>query len=436
MSRRPAFGIMVALAAIVLCSVASAASAPVSFDERYWPQWRGPLFRGVAPLGNPPIEWSEDRNVAWKVAIPGDGYASPVIWGDQIFLLSAVPVEGADEPPTKDYTVMALSRADGGVRWSRVARREAPHEGKQNNNSWASSSAITDGEHVFAFFGSRGLYAYEMDGTPVWEVDFGDMNIRNGFGEGATPVLHGDTLVVVWDHQGDSFIAALDKSTGEELWRQPRNEPDTWATPLVVDTGAGAQVITAGERRTYGYHLENGAPLWEGPGLTVNPIPSPVYADGIVYLTSGYRGNALRAVRLSEATGEIDGSSAILWEHNEDTPYVPSPLLYDDTLYFLSSNSPILTAIDVGSGEPHYGPARLEGLQEIYASPVGAAGRVYFIDRDGGALVIENGATLNVLARNGLDDGFEASPAIVDDELYLRGRQYLYRIEETDSPAR
>ena len=433
MLRRPVLAVCAVISVLVALSVAPAASAPASFDERYWPQWRGPLFNGVAPLGDPPIEWSEEHNVTWKVAIPGSGYASPVIWGEQIFLLSAVAVEdegGQASLPTMDYTVMALNRADGSLRWSHVARSEAPHEGKQNNNSWASSSAITDGEHVFAFFGSRGLYAYDMDGTLLWEVDFGDMQIRNGFGEGATPVLHGDHLVVVWDHQGDSFIAALDKSSGEELWRQARNEPDTWATPLVVETTGGTQVITAGERRTYGYDLESGELVWEGPGLTVNPIPSPVYAEGIVYLTSGYRGNALRAVRLAEAMGEIDGSAAILWEHNEDTPYVPSPLLYGDTLYFLSSNSPILTAIDVGTGEPHYGPARLDGLQEVYSSPVGAAGRVYLVDRDGGALVIGNGPTLEVLASNALDDGFEASPAIVDDELYLRGRQYLYRIEE------
>jgi outer membrane protein assembly factor BamB len=441
-----------------MVSLTTAGSATGPLDERYWPQWRGPAFSGVAPQGDPPTEWSEDRNVAWKVEVPGDGYASPVIWADTIFLLAAVAVtEGPEdmEPagrsgpsvapppgqrqrgrrqstpaPTMDFTVMALDRADGDVLWSRVARREAPHEGKQTNNSWASGSAITDGEHVFAFFGSRGLYAYDMDGTPVWDVDLGEMQIRNGFGEGATPVLHGDKLIVVWDHQGESFIAALDKSSGEELWRQPRDEPDTWATPLVVEAGGSMQVITAGQNRTYGYALETGELIWEGPGLTVNPIPSPVYADGVVYLTSGYRGEALRAVRLADARGNISGSSAILWEHNRDTPYVPSPLLYDGTLYFLKSNSPIVTAIDVGTGTAHYGPQRLDGLQEVYSSPVGAAGRVYFVGRDGATLVVESGDAFRVLATNHLDDGFEASPAIVGGELYLRGRRFLYRIEE------
>ncbi len=473
---------------ISLLSISAASSGGAPLDERYWPQWRGPLFNGVEPLGNPPSEWAEDHNVAWKVEIPGGGYSSPIIWEDKIFILAAVPAPGAeaaqsemgvegerrggadssvaagngpagDQPfdpaetvtgeqrgqrgrgrrqaepvPAMDFTLMALNRADGRVLWSKVARHETPHEGKQTNNSWASSSAITDGQQVFAFFGSRGLYAYDMDGTPLWDVDFGDMRIRNGFGEGATPVLHGDKLVLVWDHQGDSFIVALDKSSGEELWRQARDEPDTWATPLVVEAGGRTQVITAGQRRTYGYDLEDGELIWEGPGLTVNPIPSPVYADGVVYLTSGYRGEALRAVRLADARGNIDGSPAILWEHDRDTPYVSSPLLYDDTLYFLKSNSPILTAFDVAGGEPHYGPQRLEGLQEIYSSPVGAAGRVYFVGRDGGALVIENGSEFKVLATNSLDDGFEASPAIVGDELYLRGRRFLYRIEAVSQP--
>lgn len=445
-----------AVMGILLLSIGAGGSATAPLDERYWPQWRGPQFNGVAPIGNPPIEWSEDHNIAWKVEVPGGGYASPIIWEDRIFLLTAVTVpdavaaNGGGEQrgqrqrgrrqaaptPSMDFTLMALSRADGSMLWSTVARHETPHQGKQTNNSWASSSAITDGEHVFAFFGSRGLYAYDMDGNPVWDMDLGEMRIRNGFGEGATPVLHGDKLVVVWDHQGDSFIVALDKSTGAELWRQARDEPDTWATPLVVEAGGRTQVITAGERGTYGYDLENGELIWEGPGLTVNPIPSPVYADGIVYLTSGYRGEALRAVRLDAAKGDIAGTDAIVWEHNRDTPYVASPLLYDGTLYFLKSTSPILTAFDVASGRPHYGPQRLEGLQEIYSSPVGAAGRVYFVGRDGGALVIENGSKFKVLATNSLDDGFEASPAVVGDELYLRGRRFLYRIEETGQPDR
>ena len=455
-----------------LASIGSRAGASEVDDERFWGQWRGPLASGVAPLGNPPVEWSERSNIVWKVEIPGNGYASPIIWEDRIFVLTAVPITASPEPPAVSaafdgpsggpflegaasqqrgqrrrrgrgrgapppamaFTVIALDRADGSVAWEQVALIETPHEGKQQNNSWASASAITDGEHVYAFFGSRGLYAYTMDGEHVWDVDLGEMRIRNGFGEGATPVLHDDTIVVVWDHQGDSFIVALDKNSGTEIWRVSRDEPESWTTPLVVDTPGGTQVITAGERRTNGYDLDTGEMIWEGPGLTTNPIPSPVMSDGVVFLMSGFRGSALRAVNLADAHGDIGGSSAILWEYNRDTPYVPSPLLYGDNLYFLKSNSPILTVFDAVRGEVHYGPQRLDGLQEVYASPVGAAGRVYIADRDGATLVIEEGGAFNVLATNTLDDGFEASPAIVGNELYLRGRRFLYRIEDIDQP--
>jgi len=475
------------VAAIMLASIGNSATVA---DERYWPQWRGPQFNGVAPLGNPPVEWSETENIAWKVEIPGSGFATPIVWGDRIFVLTAVPVgddnvadpdsglragnaemidAGADgasaepgdptyassniraprEPSQRqrggggrqaealgamDFTVMAIDRADGSVLWSQVATQQTPHQGKQGNNSWASGSAVTDGEKVFAFFGSRGLFAYDMDGNALWDVDLGDMQIRNGFGEGSTPALHDGKLVIVWDHQGDSFIVALDADSGEEVWRQARDERDTWATPLVVEANGRTQVVTAGELGTRGYDLETGELIWEGNGLTSNPIPSPVYADGIVYLMSGYRGNAARAVRLSEAMGDISDSPAVLWEYNQDTPYVPSPLLYDGNLYFLKSNSPILTAVDVATGQALYGPQRLDGVEEIYASPVGAAGRVYLFGRDGGALVIENGSEFKVLATNSLDDGFEASPAIVGDEMYLRGRRFLYRIEEQGRP--
>jgi outer membrane protein assembly factor BamB len=415
---------------------------------------------GVAPQGNPPVEWAEDRNVAWKIEIPGRGLGTPVVWDDRVFVTTAIAAElaseaaeveppqepanqagrgrrggrggrGASGPePVHEFRVLAVSREDGSVLWDQTARVERPHEGKRDNNTFASASVVTDGENVIAFFGSRGLYCYDMEGNLRWEKDFGDMDIRNDFGEGATPALHGDTLVVTWDHQGQSFIVALDKNTGEELWRTDRDEIDAWATPLVVEHDGVPQVITAGTNRVRSYNLTNGELLWEGDGLTMNPIPSPVSADGVVYLTSGYRGNALRAIRLADAKGDVTGTSAVLWEHNRDTPYVSSPLLYENNLYFLKSNSAILTTLDARTGEPLYDPIRLEGLSEVYASPVGASGRVYLLGRDGNALVIENGPEFKILAQNSLDDGFDASPAIVGEEMYLRGYRSLYKIAE------
>lgn len=240
------------------------ADAQSTEADRFWGQWRGPEATGVARHGDPPTEWSETTNVAWKTAIPGRGSASPVVWGDKVFLLTAVPV-GDPVPVAVEtssdaggggrrgrgprafrlhrFTVLAVDRETGNVVWERVAREEVPHEGFQEpNGSYASGSAVTDGERLYAFFGSWGLYAYDLDGNALWEVDLGTRLMRNAFGEGTTPALHGDTLVVTWDHiGGQSFIVALDKHTGEERWRANRDEIDTWATPLVVEHEGRAQ---------------------------------------------------------------------------------------------------------------------------------------------------------------------------------------------------
>ena len=411
-----------------------------------WPQWRGPLATGVAPAADPPLTWSETDNVRWKVPIPGNGSASPVVWRDRVFVLSAVPAgEGEGGPGffarlrnrvvgttgTGDlfaYTILAIDRHSGSVDWERTAVIDQPHEGRHNTNSWASASAVTDGEVVCAFFGSQGLYCYDMGGQPLWERDFGDMRIRLGFGEGASPVLYGDVIIVIWDHQGPSFITALDKRTGVERWRVDRDEETAWTTPLVVEHDGQAQVVTSATDRIRSYSAETGALLWEGEGVTENAIPSPVAGDGIVYLMSGYRGNRLYAVDVARARGDISGSDAIVWSHDRDTPYVPSPVLHDGILYFTKSNSGILSAHDAATGRRLYGPERLPGIREIYASPVVANDRLYITGRDGTTVVLATGPELLVLATNRLDDPIDASAAIVGDEIYVRSRQYLYCI--------
>jgi outer membrane protein assembly factor BamB len=401
-------------------------------DERYWAQWRGPHGTGASRSANPPIEWSESKNVRWKKELPGRGSGTPVVWGDRLFVLTAVPVNAAAPPAQRGaqrYTVMALDRKTGSVVWQHVAREEPPHEGThQQFGTYASSSAITDGQHVIASFESRGIYAYDMNGKLIWQKDLGDKSMRNQFGEGSTPALHGNSLVIVWDHQGESFIAALDKRTGEERWRQKRDEIDSWATPLVVQHGGGAQVVTAGMKQVRSYDLETGKLLWYGDGLTMNPIPSPVAADGLVFLTSGFRGSDLQAVRLADAKDNITGSAAIAWTLDRDTPYVPSPLLYDGILYLLKSNNGILSAFDATTGKPHYQVQRLDAPQNVFASPVGAAGRIYIAGQDGNTVVLKHGPAFQVLATNKLDDGFNASPALVDGEIYLRGNRQLYCI--------
>ena len=417
--------------------------------EKYWPAWRGPNATGVAPHADPPIEWSETVNIRWKLEIPGKGHSSPIVWGDTVFVTTAIETDKpGDEKPVEappqqgrrrgprgiqpsnilQFVIFGINRSDGSIRWQKTVREELPHEGTHKTGSWASNSAVTDGTHVYAFFGSRGLYCFDMQGNLKWKKDLGDMTIKLSFGEGSSPVLYGDVILVNWDHEGESFITALDKKTGAQRWRMERDERTSWSTPLVVEYNGTPQVITTATHRTRSYDLATGNLIWECGGLTANTIPSPVAADGMVYLMSGFRGNALQAIRLASASGDITDSKAIAWAYDRDTPYVPSPLLYGGTLYFLKSNSGVLSCFNAKTGKAYYGPQRLDGIAEVYASPVGAGNRVYITDRDGATLVIKHGPEFEVLAQNMLDDGFDASPAIVDNEIYLRGRSALYCI--------
>ena len=442
-------------AVLFLCAFAAfagAVDAPDADSNRFWGQWRGPLMTGEAPHGNPPIKWSEDKNVRWKIPIPGAGASTPIVWGDTVYIQTAVPA--GEQLPTRQelndfqetgqaiyqgrayikathsqrFMLLALERATGELRWSKVLAEELPHEGIHPTNTWASASPATDGRTLIAFFGSRGLFALDLDGTVLWKKDLGDMNTRNGWGEGATPFLYEGRVIVPWDHEGDSFIAVFDARTGEELWRRSRDEPTGWFTPLVVMVGDRQHVVTGGANRVEGYDLETGETIWTGPPLTLNAIPSPVYTDGMLYMMSGFRGNELLAIDLSKAQGDIAESDAIVWRHGRDTPYVPSPLLYRGTLYFTKHLRPILSARDARTGEAIFGPLRVSDLGGLYASPVAANGRVYIAGQEGNVVVIRHGAEFEVLTVNTLDDGFDASPAIVGDEIYLRGRKFLYRI--------
>jgi outer membrane protein assembly factor BamB len=430
-------------AAAVACALAGGVTGAVGPEaEKFWPQWRGPYATGTSKQADPPLEWSEAKNIRWKVEIPGRGSSSPVVWGDQLFVLSAIPASapsgdeshrprGAMQPREPHrFMVYAIDRQTGRTLWERTAHEATPHEAShQDNGTWASGSAATDGEHVIAYFESFGIYAYDMKGNLVWRKDLGDKRMRNEFGEGSTPALFGNRIIVVWDHiAGPSFVVALDKRTGAELWRAPRDEIDTWATPLIVEHEGRAQVVVPGMNRLRSYDLETGKIVWEAPGLTMNAIPSPVFEDGIVIATSGFRGNNLKAIRLADARGDLTGSPAIVWSLDRDTPYVPSPLLHEGVVYILKTNSGILSAFDAKTGKPHFQLQRLAGIDEVFSSPVAAAGRVYITDRNGHTLVLRAGPRYEVLARNTLDDGFDASPALVGTDIYMRGYKSLYAI--------
>jgi len=461
------------LLSILTCALLAAQTTSTFANEALanWGQWRGPLGTGLAPQADPPSEWSETKNVKWKAAIPGEGSSTPVVWGNRVFILTAVkvakpaeakaasattPAEGkaaeakpsgpGGEPPRRgpggpggqggkptdayQFTVFCYDRATGKTLWQKVAKEEVPHEGRQQDNTFASASPVTDGEVVLAYFGSRGLHCYDMAGNLKWSKELGHMVTRNGFGEGASPALHGKTVVINWDDETENdFIAAFDKQTGKELWRKPRNEATGWSTPLILEGGKKTEVVVNASGKVRSYDLANGDEIWSCGGQTANAIPSPVADKDTIYVTSGFRGAALFAITRGK-TGDLTGTEAIRWSFAKGTPYVPSPLLTDDFLYVLSGNNGMLSCFDAKKGTPLFETERLAGAQNVYASPVAAKDRVYVLGRNGSCVVLKLGAKPEVVATNKLDDKTDASIAMVGKELFIRGRENLYCIAE------
>jgi outer membrane protein assembly factor BamB len=438
--------IALALAAVALAWPATSDESVLDARDQ-WASWRGPLGTGVAPRGNPPVEWSEDNNVRWKTAIPGKGHSTPIVWGQRIFLTTAVPygealaaqhehADGAHDNLAArrrmKFVVLAVDRRDGAILWQRTVRSDHPHESAHVSGSWASNSAVTDGERLYASFGSSGLYCLDLDGELLWEKDFGNLQILHGHGEGSSPALHKDTVVVNWDHQGDSFVIALDKRTGKQKWKVARDEVTSWSSPLIVEHAGKSQVIVAATKRVRAYDLATGDLIWECEGLSGNVVASPVAADGFVYVANSYNTRAMLAIRLEGAKGNITGTAAVVWTRNRDTPYVPSPVLYDNALCFLKHYQGLLTCVHAKSGESLFGPERLPGIRNVYASLVGAADRIYITDLGGTTAVIKRGNKLELLASNRLEDSFSASPAVAGGELFLRGERSLYCIARQD----
>jgi len=420
-----------------------AQAKPADFSTN-WPEWRGLYNTGAVHGGNTPVEFSETKNVKWKIEIPGKGHATPIVWGNQIIIQTAIPTDkkgdnaAGGQPsqmaPNKtdlvhQFTVMSIDKNSGKVNWKTVVKEEMPQEKTHELGSWASNSPLTDGENIYAFFGSRGLYCLDMNGKVKWSRNFGQMDILASFGEGSSPAIYKDKVFIQWDHQQKSYMYALDKNTGKDVWFKEREEITSWATPLVVEVNGKGQVITSATNKVRSYDAETGDIVWECTGMTKNVIPNPMYADGICYLVSGFMGAAIKAVDIAKAKGDITGTSAILWEYNQDAPYTPSALLMDGKLYFLRSNNGVMTCLDAKTGAPLYSKQKVEGINTLYSSPTGNNDKIY-IGATNAVVVIKAGAEFSILAQNKLDETFEASPVVVGNDLLLRGAKYLYCISE------
>jgi outer membrane protein assembly factor BamB len=421
--------------------------APVVAADDGWPTWRGPAANGTAARGNPPVTWSESENIKWKVEIPGQGHSSPVIWGNKIFLQAAIDtgkVKSAEAQPAQPpasgrkglstgapktihkFDLVCVDRATGKILWQKTATEAVPHEGHQPTGTFANYSPVTDGKYVWVSFGSRGLHCFDLDGNLKWSQPLPTMQTVMGFGEGSSPALAGDAVIVVCDQEAGSAIFAFNKVTGEQLWRKDRDERTSWATPAVAEVDGKAQVIVSATKLTRSYDVETGALIWQCGGQVRNVIPSPVLGFGMVFCTSGYQGSSLQAIKLAGSRGDLSGTDAVAWQVNKGTPYVSSPLLYGNRIYVFSVLTPKLSCYEARAGKPLFTEQTLEGINQVYASPVGVADRVYCPGRNGLTVVIRNADTFEVLATNKLDDGFDASPAVIGDELYIRGHKFLY----------
>ncbi|MDX1285341.1 MAG: PQQ-binding-like beta-propeller repeat protein, partial [Draconibacterium sp.] len=334
-------------------------------ETENWMQWRGPLNNGVALKGNPPVEFSETKNLKWKTEIPGKGHATPLVWEDKIIVLTAVETDEVvekEEPEGKegegrrrmrgvstnivhDFKVILVNRNNGNIIWEKTVAKELPQESTHNLGSWASNSPCTDGDFIYAYFGSRGLFCLDFEGNIIWERDFGQMEKHMSFGEGASPYLYKDRIFVLWDHEGDSYLYAIDKKTGKDVWKLERDERTSWSSPFVVEANGKTQVITSATTNIRSNDYETGELLWTSTGLTRNVIPVPVVEDNIVYVMSGFRGAAMQAIDLNKAKGDITETDAIVWKYDVETPYTPNPVLMDGKLYFLRVNNGYISCL-------------------------------------------------------------------------------------------
>jgi len=456
-----------------------------SVAEENWPQFRGPTGSAVASSGAPPTRWSREKNVVWVKEIPGRGWSSPIVWGKTIFVTSAISTDGAFKEPSKGifgndyaeelvaqglsedevlarvvsrdielsketesirYMVYAIDAETGALLWERVAHQGKPFGGRHRKNTYASETPATDGERLYVYFGNVGLFAYRLDGELAWEHRFPSRPIYLDFGTAASPAIDGDRVYVQSDNQEESFLAAVDKRTGQELWKIARGVGNKgmirsgWSTPFVWVTPARSEIVAVGHGLAIGYDVE-GKELWRLSGLTGQATPTAIASDGLLYVGTGSQGESNRpmfAVRPG-ASGDIslaEGSSSnefVAWHNPQASAYTSSSLSYGGRIYVVNDNG-ILTVFDAATGERLYRARVGGGGFTFSSSPWAYGGHVFFLSEDGETFVAKDGAAYEEVGRNPLEEMTLASPAIAGDSLYIRTQSKLYRL--TEAPTR
>ena len=428
------------IVAILISQVATSANAA------NWPQWRGPSGSGISSEKNLPTVWNPKQNIKWKTPIAGRGHSSPIVWGNRIFLTTAI--EGPEVPGAKavkhtmgdqeflhpdsvgadrkhTFKVICLDSDTGKVLWEQTAFDGTPYDNRHRKSSFASATPATDGKLVYAYFGAEGLYAYDMKGKVAWKADLGKHGTV-GMGTGTSPVLFNNLLIIQRDEDNGaaSFIVGLDKTTGKEVWRTPRKVQVSWATPLLVQTKGRTELIASGTEAVISYDPATGKELWRHKGVESNAIPSPVANNEMVFISAGFPAKVAMAINLG---GSGDLADTVVWKYAKGTAYVPSPILFGDYLY-LTTDRGILTALDAKTGEVKYEGGRVPIPATFTASPIAFDDKILLTSEDGDTFVVKAGPKHEILATNSVGEPVYASPAIADGNIFIRGEKHLYAI--------
>jgi outer membrane protein assembly factor BamB len=443
----------VVLSVLFLCLIASTASPGHSGrgepPRTNWSQWRGPDGLGISTETNLPIEWSSTKNIKWKTPIIGRGHSSPIVWGNRIFLTT--DVEGETVPGAKavehkiegqifkhpdsvggdrkhTLKVLCVDRSSGKVLWDKTAYEGTVYDDRHRKGSYASPTPATDGTYVFAYFGTEGLYCYNFDGKLIWKESPGHIGTV-GMGPGTSPVLFEDTVILQCDEENGekSYIAALDKKTGKEVWKTPRKVQVSWSTPLIVHGPQRIELITSGNELIISYDPKTGKELWQTKGHQSNAIPSPVAGNGMVFVYAGFPVKKTLAIMLG-GSGDLTDTKNVVWQYDKGTAYVPSSILYGEYLYLMSDRG-ILTCLDSKTGKIVYEGGRVPIPATFTASPVAFDGKILLTSEDGDTFVIKAGPKHEVIATNSLAEPVYASPAISDGMIFIRGEKDLYCIQ-------
>ena len=422
-------------------------------DDR-WPQFRGPGSRGISDESGLPTNWSTTENVAWVADIPGLGWSSPIVWDDTVFLTTVISAEPVEEPlggfyrgretwlPSQvehRWLVYAIDVETGSVKWEREVHRSVPKGAHHLKNTLATETAVTDGQSVYVYFGNVGVYCLDADGTVRWSYEIEASNTRLGWGTAASPVLYRDHLYIVNDNDEQSYLLALSKETGGEVWRTARDEGTNWSTPYIWENEVRTEIVTSGTDKVRSYDLD-GNVLWELTGMSSITIPTPFAEFGMLYLSSGYLGEQQRPVFAIRpgASGDISlrdderSNEFIVWSQPQAAPYNPSPIIYGDYYYTLFDRG-FFTCHEARTGEEIYGQQRIQVGAAFTSSPWAYDGKIFALSEDGDTYVIRAGPTFEVLGRNSLNELSMATPAIAHESLFIRTASKLYRITENGS---